>query len=176
MILVAGDVDRRNLALAERVVERVVDLADGNSQSRGGVAIDHQIGFEPLVLLVAVDVGEGVFALQRRRDLRRPFVELLQGGSLQGVLVLRVARAAADADVLHRLQEQGGARNHRHLPPQPRDDAVGGDVTLVRRIQRDEHEAGIGLASAGEPDGGLDRGILLEDADELRQLLLHQLK
>ena len=44
------------------------------------------------------------------------------------------------------------------------------------RIQRNEHEAGIGLAPAGKPDGGLDRGILLEDADELRQLLLHQLK
>ena len=134
MILVAGDIDGRHLALAECVVQRVVDLADGDAEPRGGVAIDHQIGFQPLVLLVAVDVGEhGGLLLQRGRDLRRPFVELLQRGSLQGVLILRVAGAAADADVLHGLQEQRGARHDRQRPPQPRDHAVDRNLALAQR-------------------------------------------
>ena len=117
MILVAGHIDGRYLALAERVIERVVDLADGDSQLGGGVAVDDKIGFEPLVLLVAVDVREVRIALQGRRDLRRPFIEILEGGALQGELILRIAGAAADADILHRLQEQGCSRNDRHFTP-----------------------------------------------------------
>lgn len=63
MILVAGDVDGRDLTLAEGIVKRVVDLADRDSQTGCRVPIDHKIGLKPLVLLVAVDVGEGRFAL-----------------------------------------------------------------------------------------------------------------
>ncbi len=176
VILVAGDIDRRHLALAECVIERVVDLADGDPELGRGITVDHEVGFQPLVLLVAVDVGEQGLVLQRGRDLRRPFVELLQRGALQRVLILRVAGAAADANVLHGLQEQRRSGYHRHGTPQPRDDAVGGDVAFRQRQQRDEHETGIGLAAAGEPDRGFDRRILLDGGDELRQLLLHQLK
>ena len=38
MVLVARDVDRRDLALPERVVKRIVDLADRDPELRGGVA------------------------------------------------------------------------------------------------------------------------------------------
>ncbi|MGY3540201.1 hypothetical protein ACVIIY_004421 [Bradyrhizobium sp. USDA 4515] len=176
VILVARDIDRRHLPLAEGVVEGVVDLAHRDAEPGRGVAVDHEIGFQALVLLVAVDVGEIRIALQGRRDLRRPFIELLQRRSLQRVLILRVRGPAPDPDVLHRLQEQARARHHRHLAAQPRDHAVGADLALIKRTKRDEHEAGIGLPAAGEADRRLNRRIALDDADEPRELLLHQLE
>jgi len=63
VILVAGHIDGRNLTLAKRIVKRVVDLTDRDPQPGGGVAVDHQIGLEPLVLLVAVDIGQIGLAL-----------------------------------------------------------------------------------------------------------------
>ena len=41
----------------------------------------------------------------------------------------------ADADILHRLQEQGCPGNDRHLAPEPRDHPVGGYLTFAERIQ-----------------------------------------
>jgi len=52
------DVDRRDLSLPEEIIERVVDLADRNSQPGGGIAIDDQIGLQGLVLLIAANIGE----------------------------------------------------------------------------------------------------------------------
>jgi hypothetical protein len=58
MILIARIVDGRHLALTERIIERVVDLAGVDAKSRGGIPVDDQFSLEPLVLLIAVDVGE----------------------------------------------------------------------------------------------------------------------
>jgi hypothetical protein len=55
------------LALAERIVQGVVDLADRQSQPCNSVPIDDEVGFQPLVQLIAVDVGEIRIALQLRR-------------------------------------------------------------------------------------------------------------
>ncbi len=176
MVLIARDIDRRHLALAEGIVESVVDLADRDTEPRRGVAVDHEVRLQALVLLVAVDVGKVRIALQGRRDLRRPVIELLQRRALQRVLILRVRGPAPDPDVLHRLQEQARTGHHRHLAAQPRDHPVGAELALVERPQRHEHEAGIGLPTPGEADHGLHRRIALDDADELRELLLHQLE
>ena len=176
MILVAGYIDGRYLALAERVIERVVDLADGDPQLGGSVPVDHEIGLDPFVLLIVVDVHEVRIALQGRYDLRRPLIDFFKRRALQGELILRVAGTSAGADILHGLQKQGCSRNNRHFPTQPRDDAVRRDLAFAERLQRNEHETGIGLTPAGEPDDCFDRGIVFDDGDELRQLLLHQLK
>ena len=58
VILVDRAVDRRDLALAEGVVERIVDLARRQAETRGGVAIDHDIRLQASLLLVGTDVGE----------------------------------------------------------------------------------------------------------------------
>src|SRR6516165_2313222 len=176
MILVAGNIDRRDLALSERVIKRVVDLADRDAQSGGRIAVDHDIGFGSFVLLVAVDVGQVGVALQGGGDLRRPFVELLEGRTLKRKLILCLAGAAADADVLYRLQKQGRSRNDGHFAPQPRNHAVRRNLAFAERFQRNEYKTGIGLPAAGEADRGIDGRIVLDDADELRELLLHQLK
>src|ERR1019366_7421208 len=61
-----------NLALAERVVERVVDGLRQNAQARGGVAIDDQVGLHSVVLLVAVHVAQLRQGLQLLQKLLRP--------------------------------------------------------------------------------------------------------
>ncbi len=176
VVLVARHIDGRDLALPERVIERIVDLADRDPEPGRGVAVDHQVGFKPLVLLVAVDVGENRDALKRRSDLRAPFVQLLERRALQGVLILGIARPPADANVLDRLQEQRRSRHHGERASQPDDDLIDRQLALAERLQRHEHESRIGLAAAGEPDSGIHRRIILDDGDELRELLLHQLE
>ena len=47
---------------------------------------------------------------------------------------------------------------------------------VAQRLERDENEAGIGLAAADETDDVLDGRILAQDGDELRQLLPHRLE
>ena len=89
MVLVDLRVERRDLALPERVVQRVVDLRDGDAVARGGVAVDHQRELQARGLLVRHDVLDLGELAQRRRDLRCPLVELGEVGILEDVLVLR---------------------------------------------------------------------------------------
>jgi len=69
-------------------------------------------------------------------------------GVLQRVLVLRARGAAADADVLRRLQVELGALHLVELGLEAADDLVGGDVALVARLQGDVHAAGVERVAA----------------------------
>ena len=136
-----------------------------------------EVDLQALLLLVGIDVGDvRAVALQRLGQLRAPVVQVGQVVALQGVLVLRVALAAADADVLHRLQEQIGARHLGQLGAQAGDHLVGRDVALGQGLQRGEDEARVGLAAAGEADHGVDRRIAAHDDDELAELRAHRLE
>jgi hypothetical protein len=121
MILVAGVVDRGHLALAEGVIECVVDLAHRDAEPRGRGPVDGDVGLQPLVLLVAIDLRQLWNRLQLREDLGRPIEQLVRVAVLQRVLILGVGGAATDTDVLHRLQKQRGPRNLGHLAAQPAD-------------------------------------------------------
>ena len=61
--------DDRDLALAERVVERVVDLLRRDAEARRRVAVDRERHLEPGRLLVARDVAEHVLLAQLRDEL-----------------------------------------------------------------------------------------------------------
>ncbi len=58
VVLIDRAVDDRDLALAECIVKRIVDLRRRDAEPRGGVAVDDEIGFQALLLLVGVDVGQ----------------------------------------------------------------------------------------------------------------------
>ncbi len=75
-------------------------------QPRRGRAVDHEIGFETLLLLVGIDVGEFRQFLHRRRDLGGPRIDLGAVVTLERVLVFGTAGPSAGADILHRLQKQ----------------------------------------------------------------------
>ena len=176
MVLVLRGIDRRHLTLAEGIVEGVVDLAHRQPEPRRGRAIDDQIGLQPLLLLIEIDVGQERHLLQRGFELWRPFVDVVGVVALQRVLVLRVVGAPAGADVLRSLQEEPGTRDLVEFRPQSGHDLLHRDLALGQRFQYDEHETGVGLAAAGERADALDCGIVANDVDEPGELLLHQLE
>ena len=114
-VLVERGVHGGDLALAEGVVEDLVDGGGGDAEARGGVAIDDQGCGQALVLLVGGDVAQLGHGAHAREQLRRPGVQLVQVFVGERVLILRGAAAAADLDVLLGLQEERGAGNAGEL-------------------------------------------------------------
>jgi hypothetical protein len=57
MILIQRCVHRGDLALAEGVIERIIDHCSADPQPRRRAAVDDQRRFEAAVLLVAVEVS-----------------------------------------------------------------------------------------------------------------------
>ena len=151
----------RHLALAEGVIERIVDQLRGDAVARGGVAVDLQLERGALGLLVGGDVAQLRQRLHLGQDLRRPLIELGEIGVLQREFELGAGRPAAEADVLRGLHIEAGALDLLELGTQPRDDLLGGGVALAARLQRDEQVAVVAgaAAAADRHRGGGDAGI-----------------
>ena len=94
MILVLRLVDGRNLALPERVVQRVVDLGGVDAQAAGARPVNHDIGFKTILLLVRIDVPQHRIVFKRGDQLGRPFVEIRRAVGLQRVLISGVGLPA----------------------------------------------------------------------------------
>jgi hypothetical protein len=84
-------------------------------------------------------------------------VDLVEVAVLKGKLILGPAEPAADIEVLRRLHEQSYAFDLRELRPQSIDDLAGARITLVARLEIDEHPAVIdGLIDTARSDRGND--------------------
>ena len=89
----------------------MLSIARGrDAQTGGGVAVDDDIGLQAAGLLVAADILELRDFAELVHEHLGPVVQFIQIAGLQGVLILRLAEPAADADVLDGLEEQGDAR------------------------------------------------------------------
>ena len=86
-------------------------LRRGDSQAAGLVAVDlhHHLGIGDLQ--VAVDILQGRQTLQLGLDHRRPLLQLVAVGALDGELVEALGDLAADADHRRILQEDLDARH-----------------------------------------------------------------
>ena len=116
----------------------------GETQPRGGVAVDDHVGLQAFILLVAVGVADRGERAHLVEQLGGPDVQLVERVAAQGVLVLRIAATAADPDILHRLQVEGGAGDAREAAAQAGDHHIGGDAfALIDVLQLHEHAAGI---------------------------------
>ena len=109
-VLVGLAEDGRDLPLAERVVQRVLDRLHRHAEPAGLFAIDLMIGAEAVVLLVGGDVPQHRQAAQLPQQQVGPFATSAVGVH-QRVLELRAADARADLDVLHRLEIDRDAGN-----------------------------------------------------------------
>ena len=105
-ILVRLRVDRRDLPLAERVVERIVDVLRAHPQTPGGVAVDADERAQSADLRFGGEIAQDRRCLQPLGDAVAPIRDLVGVGADQRVLVLRAARARRNLDVLNRLHIQ----------------------------------------------------------------------
>ncbi len=152
-------------ALAESVIERVVDCRQGDPEAPGGGAVDRDHRRKALVLQVARHVRK---IGQRAQPFDQPRDEtgkLREVRGLQHELILRGARGGVDGEVLDRLHMQRDAGNGRRFLLQPADDLARRTGARVARAQIDEEAAGIQCRIVGPVDAD-ERG----QADDIRIL------
>ena len=109
-VLVEAGVHGGDLALSEGVVEHLVDGGCGDAEAGGGIAINDKRFGESLILLVGGDVAKFGHGARAGFEARSPGVQLIDIGIGEGVLILSGAAAAADLDILLRLQEESAPR------------------------------------------------------------------
>ena len=137
---VAGAVDGRHLPAAESRVQRRAKLRRRDAERAGLVLVDDQRRLRRVDLQVAVDVGEQRIAAHRVGHLLRPFVELRPVEALHHELVLGLAGAAADPQVLHRHRDRPDAGDVRRVAAQVRQHLLQ-RRPLAARLQLDVHLA-----------------------------------
>ena len=178
VVLVELGEDGGDLALAEGVVERVVHVGHGDAQPRRGVAVDHQLRAQALVLQVAGHVGDHGFLAQLVDHQPRVFGQLDLIGIFQRVLKLGPADAVFHRQVLQRLQEELNAFNACELGLQAANHLGGGDLAHIERLQVDLDAArvqrGVGSVHADERRDVIDGRILQQNVHELLLALGHR--
>src|SRR5262245_32396709 len=148
MVLIELGVHGRYLSLAEGVIKCVVDHLCRNPEPAGSSSVDDQARLESLILLIAVNVEQPLHCLELLEQTWPPYEEVLHVVALQCVLVLRVARAAAHTQVLHRLKIERDRGNTSKLLTQPRNDLVCVDLAFCQRLQSEKHTAGVQRSAA----------------------------
>ena len=167
VVLVELRKDRGDLALAEGVVERVVHIGHGDAQPRRGIAIDHQLRAQALILQIAGHVGHDIFLAQLIDHLARVSRQLVLIRIFERILELGPADAIFHRQVLQRLQEELDAFDAFYLAAAC---AVNhfrrGDLALIERLQVDLNAARVqrrvGPIHADERRDVIHRRILQE--------------
>ena len=131
VVLVQTGVDGGHEALAEGVVQGVVDGLGRDAQAGGRGPVDDQGSLQPLVLEVRVDIRQLAEGLELVEHLGRPVEQLPGFVALQGVLVLGAGGPTPQTQVLDRLHVEGAARQVGGLAAQAGDDLVSGVLALV---------------------------------------------
>ena len=106
MVLVDRLVHRRDLPLAESVVERAVDGLGGQAETRCRIAIHHHVRRKTGILQVGTDIRYLRKLAHSLQNLRPPFAEQVANPWLmQEILILAVGLPSADADILIGTEE-----------------------------------------------------------------------
>ena len=165
----------RDLALAERVVKRVVDKLRLDAVARCGIAVNLHQQRRSLGLLVGRDIAKYREPLHSGEDFGRPLVQFVEVGVLQRKFELRSRGAAAETHVLRRLHVEFRALDLLELRPQPGNDLLRVDVALLVWFQRDIHTPRIecSAAAADEHGDAVDGRIRLHDLIEFLLTPLH---
>ena len=153
-VLVRLGEDRRDDALAKRIVECVVDGRRRNAETPGGGAVDQHIGRQSIFGVAGSDILDLRDLLQSLQQPRHPDREFVRIGILQRELVLTAADRGVDRQILHRLHVQRNAGDAGDLAVDATDDLAGGGGSLVARLQIDQHppavERRVGAVDADE--------------------------
>jgi hypothetical protein len=177
VILVLPAIHRRHLALTEGVVESSVDERRRDAVARGLVTVVVHERLQPVILLVAAHVGDDRNLPQLLQHPGRIGQQIGQVVALHRELILGVAQAPSDADVLRRLQVERCAGDLVQERAKTRNDLVGPRAASVERLQGDEQPRRIGRTpAAGEAHDVGHIRIGFDDLDEPQQETVHRLK
>ena len=142
-----------DLPLAEGVVQRFVDVAGGQAETRRSAAVDADVGDAAAQLQVVGNVTKRGVTAQFFRQALGPGAEGRAIVALEHVLVLGAAWAGAEVDVLPGAQVQHDARDLHQLRTNPVDELAGRDVAVAAFFQGDpKATVGDGLVTARHPD------------------------
>ncbi len=128
MILIELRVDRGDLALAEGVVQGVVNVRGENAEPRGGIAVNDDFEKQPTTQIVAGNIAKLRKRFQSLEELRDVGVEFFGVHIFKTVLKLRAADAVFDRKILHRLHKERDAVHFVELRLKPANDVAGANV------------------------------------------------
>jgi hypothetical protein len=111
VILVRLRVQSADLALAERVIERGIDLIRRDIETRSGGPVDGEIHTDAIGLLVRGDVTHLRQLAEFRDKFVRPDVQFRYVRVFERVLILRAADTVVHREVLYGLQIEMNAGN-----------------------------------------------------------------
>src|SRR5215831_742199 len=115
VVLVELGEERRDLALAESVVERVVNGLRRDTETGSGLTVNDQRSNRSAGLLIGGDIAKLWQSFQPVDQPRRPGVQLGGVGILKRILELRAAGAILDSQILNRLHVESDAVHRREL-------------------------------------------------------------
>ncbi len=174
MVLVQLGEQGCHLALPEGVVQHVINGLHRNAHARGGGAVDLKRGLGGGALLVRCRVLQLRQGFQLVQQHASPVVQFRGVGVLQGVLVLGLAGAATDLDILVGL--------HIHLDPghgvqlclQTGNHLTRRGRAFGERLEVDHHLALADGRVRTDPVVDLGHGrVLADDIGQQRHLLAH---
>ncbi len=156
-VLIRLGEDRRHDALAEGIVQRVVDGAHADAEARRAVAVDGDVGRKPVVFLVADDVRELGLLAKRCQQLGRP------GGQAAESALSRVNWYWVRLTVLSRVRSCTGCM-YSVMP------ATSAVSARSRRMTSATLRAALGARLQVDQEApAVQRDIVAVDADEGRQ-------
>src|SRR5437660_353388 len=148
VILIQAFVDVGDLALAEGIAKSVVNVLNGNAKAGGGVSVNGDGTLQAMHLLVGVDVAKLGDLLEALHDDGRPVNKVTEIVRLKGVLELSAPKAAADAEILNRLQVEGSAGDFGGLRTDAANDLINAELALAERLELTEHAGRAAAAAA----------------------------
>ena len=159
-------------ALAERIVERIVDGRRGDAVARRQLPVDLDVDAQPVVVQIAGDVGDRLDLPHARDELGHVLLERLLARTAQHELILIGRYHGVERQILLGLQVELDAGYSRDLVLQAQGDLLRGERAVVMRLQVDQKAAVVeGRVGAVDADVRGDRGhvgILQDRIGELR--------
>ncbi len=156
--------ERGDLTLAERTVERVIDVRDCHTQPTRRIAINLHESLQPAILKVAGDIREFRQPLQRADQPRRPLLQQLLIRTGERELKLSATDPVLDRQLLDRLQVECDPLHCPGAFPQPANDRRGRVAPFAMGLEIDEHapavERRVGPVDSDEGRKAFDRRIL----------------
>ncbi|OIQ67861.1 hypothetical protein GALL_505570 [mine drainage metagenome] len=172
-ILVGLGEDVGNQPLAESIVQGGVDCRGSDAETAGSIAVDVEVGLQPVVLEIAGHGTEPGRFSQHLDQAGHPRRQHSGVGIFHDQAVLAAAYAVLDGQVLDRLQVQRNAADQGRVLLQPPHHLRQVALALPPGLEVDQHAAGIeaGVAAVHADEGrqAVDRGIV---QDHVRQRLL----